>query len=49
MKEAEEANIQPDLEVPEFRPTKGEFEDFKGYVSKLLKICKPVGLCKVSY
>lgn len=39
-----ESKIKPDLDVPEFRPTKEEFKDFKGYIAQLQEICKSVNL-----
>lgn len=44
-----ESSIEPDLNVPEFRPTKEEFDDFKTYVEQLQKMCGFVGLCKVAH
>lgn len=46
---ASSASIQPELEVPTFKPTKEEFMDFDGYVAGLEKICKNIGLCKVNF
>lgn len=45
--EVSEAEIEPDLIVPEFRPTEIEFEDFHTCVSKLCKFSESVGLFKV--